>query len=250
MTSLAEWQQRFAEALRAPDAADSGPSRQQGFAVYRNNVRQSLIEALAATFPHTRTLLGERFFTSVANDYARHHLPDEPRLIRYGYRFADILDSLPAMADYPYVIDICRLERARLDVSHAAAAPPLDAERLARAHDPDALQCKPCPASHHLIGRHDVLDLWQALERGEAGAPVGARGQWHWLLVRHGRRVDIQPVTPTCGALYHALEARPALGEALAACSQRHGQTETGEALGTLIGLGALMRLHDEEAPS
>lgn len=243
MTTLAEWQHHFIEALHAPGTEGHG----SGLDVYRNNVRQSLIEALSSTFPHTRTLLGERFFTAVASTYARHHLPDEPRLVHYGHHFAEVLEGLPAMADYPYIIDICRLERARLDVSHAADTMPLDAETLASSQDPGALACSPSPASCHLIGHHDVLDLWQALERGETGIAVGAAGRWHWLLVRHGRNVDIQSVTPACETLYHALAARPILGDALTACSRRHGQEDAGQALGTLLGLGALTPSRHEE---
>ncbi|SEM05780.1 HvfC/BufC N-terminal domain-containing protein [Halomonas caseinilytica] len=248
--SLADWQHRFAEALHAPDATDPDLGPQPGLDVYRNNVRKSLIEALSSTFPHTRTLLGERFFTAVASDYVRRHLPDEPRLVHYGNHFADMLDSLPTLADYPYVIDICRLERARLDVSHAADATPLDAEALARSPDPGALACSPCPATRHLIGCHDVLGLWRALERGEARAGVGAPGRWHWLLVRRGRNVDIQSVTPACGALYHALATRVTLGDALTDCGRRHDPEEAGEALGTLLGLGALtLSRHEEVTP-
>ncbi len=256
MTALADWQRRFAAALQDPDretAAELG--RPAGLDVYRNNVRQSLIEALATAFPHTRTLLGPRYFAAAAGDYARDHLPREPRLACYGAGFADFLDDLPPLAGYRYVSDVCRLERARLDVGHAVEVAPLAATVLAAHPDPEALRVSPRPATRRVRCRFEVTALWQRLERGEAPtSPIDA-ADGDWLVVRRGDQVALTPIPSATAALYRALAAvgaaqRP-LGDALAAVAEAHGETAAGEALGTLLGLDALGEIQiDEEAAS
>ncbi|WP_016855732.1 DNA-binding domain-containing protein [Halomonas smyrnensis] len=264
MSALAEWQRRFAAALRTPDAApDAAPmddgaaelGRPAGLDVYRNNVRQSLIEALATAFPHTRTLLGPRYFAAAAGDYARDHLPREPRLSHYGAGFADFLDDLPPLAGYRYASDVCRLERARLDVGPAAEAPVLDATRLAEHPDPARLCVTPRPATRRVRCRFAVGALWQRLERGEAPGESVAAGEEDWLAVRRGEQVLLTPVDAVTAALYGRLRAPrdTALGDALAAVAEAHGETAAGEALGTLLGLGALCERHaapDDDEPN
>ncbi|GED21170.1 HvfC/BufC N-terminal domain-containing protein [Halomonas halmophila] len=248
MTSLAEWQRDFTRALQFGEAGDSRLGHQPGFDVYRNNVRHSLIEALAQTFPHTRTLLGERFFRSVASDHVRRRLPEEPRLRYYGQAFAEALERLSVMQDYRYVVDICRLEHARLSVSHAADAAPLSAELLGQAEDPQAVCCMTHPASRLVEGHHDVLCLWHALERGEDHAPVGAAGDWTWLLIRQGRRVEIHPVNTSTRRLYQTLTTTTPLGEALATSARQADQAQVSEALGTLLALGSLTQAQETPA--
>ena len=70
---LHDWQIAFAERLRRPPSDPVASSMQAGrddflgpqahrFAVYRDNMLGSLVEALGDTFPVVRQLLGDRFF--------------------------------------------------------------------------------------------------------------------------------------------------------------------------------------------
>lgn len=250
MSALADWQRRFVAALRDPSAeADADLGQAAGLDVYRNNVRQSLIEALATAFPHTRTLLGERYFAAAAGDFARDHPPDDPRLAYYGTGFADFLDDLPPLADHRYVSDICRLERARLDVSHAAEAPALEAGCLAGHPAPEGLRVAIRPAASLVSCRHDVRALWRRLERDGGTAPLGEHGGMAWLVVRREARVDPMPVSPATAELYRTLEAAGPAGRrletALSASADTQGQAAAGEALGTLLGAGALAPVDD-----
>ncbi|MFG6177040.1 putative DNA-binding domain-containing protein [Halomonas sp. THAF12] len=245
MSALAEWQQRFADALRHPHTeANADLGQTAGLDVYRNNVRHSLIEALATAFPHTLTLLGERYFAAAAGDFVRDHPPDDPRLTCYGKGFADFLDDLPPLAGHRYVSDICRLERSRLDVSHAAEAVALDAARLAAHPTPEDLRVATRPATSLVDCRHDVRALWQHLERDGGTAPLGERGGMAWLVVRRAARVESMPVTPATAELYRTLEVAGPDGRrlemALMPSADAHGQAAAGEALGTLLGACAL----------
>ena len=62
------------------------------FAVYRNNVIASLLEALADTFPVTRALVGGRFFDRMARQFIVVEPPVSPIMSAYG-------ETLPAFID-------------------------------------------------------------------------------------------------------------------------------------------------------
>lgn len=70
--------------LRAWNGSD--PDRR--FAVHRNNVVSSLIEAMAETFPVVRALVGPEFFHAMAGVFVRQHPPRSRVLAHYGCDFA------------------------------------------------------------------------------------------------------------------------------------------------------------------
>ena len=77
----------FAAALLDPDlpapSAISAAHRSR-FAIYRNNVALSLIEALAVRFPAVRCVVGEDFFAQTARLFVTKHPPTSRMLALYG----------------------------------------------------------------------------------------------------------------------------------------------------------------------
>ncbi|HVJ35747.1 MAG TPA: DNA-binding domain-containing protein [Terriglobia bacterium] len=124
---LRDWQSRFVAQLRAlpsaPLPADGFlGSQAHRFAVYRDNMIGSLVEALGETFPVTRQLVGGRFFDPVAADFVRRDPPTAPRLSRYGGRFPGFLGELPQLRDLAYAVDVAQLEWARVESYFAGIA--------------------------------------------------------------------------------------------------------------------------------
>ena len=105
MSELGELQKRFAAALLdrskpVPEGIRSRPRRR--FAVYRNNVHVSLIEALATRFPVCRALTGDEFFRAMARDFVTARPPRSPVLMTYGDDFGDFIDGFaPAAVTEP-----------------------------------------------------------------------------------------------------------------------------------------------------
>jgi hypothetical protein len=118
---LREWQEHFAEDLRAlpgdgePHLAALIGVQQHRFAIYRDNFVGSLVDALADTFPVTRQLVGERFFAMIAADFARKQPPSAARLSRYGGDFPAYLRGQDSLRDLAYVPDVAELEWARVE---------------------------------------------------------------------------------------------------------------------------------------
>lgn len=160
---------------RPPPGTVSGPRGKAAvrrYAVYRNNVTFSLIEALAATFPATRRITGDDFFRAMARFHVRETPPVSPLLFEYGRDFPDFIARYEHARSMPWLADVARLERDWLDAYHAADATPLAPEALA-AIPPERLGATtfaPHPAARIFRSPHPAVTVF-AVNR--ADGPVG-----------------------------------------------------------------------------
>jgi hypothetical protein len=83
------------------------------FAVYRNNVFASLIDALADTYPVMLALVGNEFFRAMAKVFVQTNPPRSRVLACYGSGFADFVEDFYPARSLPYLADVARLEIAR-----------------------------------------------------------------------------------------------------------------------------------------
>ena len=95
------------------------------FRVYRNNYRHGLARQLAEAYPVVERLVGDAFFAATAQVFLHAHPPRTRSLALFGAGFAEFLEGFPPAASVPYLADVARLERARLEALHAADADPL-----------------------------------------------------------------------------------------------------------------------------
>ena len=116
-------QAEFSAALRDPtQAAPRGLHTWNGsdpaarFAVYRNNVVSSLIDALAETFPVVQALVGVEFFRAMASLFVRQSPPRSRVLASYGAALPSFIASFA-----PAQLDLQREYLARVRETRAAA---------------------------------------------------------------------------------------------------------------------------------
>jgi len=157
----------FARACLDPEAplppGIAGTEAARRFAVHRNTVRVTLVEALAVAFPVVRALVGEEFFAAAAGLYVAAEPPRSPVLALYGDGFADFLGGFPPAAELPYLPDVARLERLLTCAYHAADGVAasradfagLDADAAAR------LALVRHPATRTLLSPWPVVTLWR-----------------------------------------------------------------------------------------
>lgn len=149
------------------------------YAVHRNNVVVSLVDALADAFPVVRALVGaDDFDHALAPAFVRAHPPRSPVLVDWGDALPAFIEGSDAGAALPMLADVARLERARVHACHAADAPRLDAAAVAaRLANPAALpgaRLALHPSLHVVASRHAVVSIWAA-HQGEADtAPAPA----------------------------------------------------------------------------
>jgi hypothetical protein len=114
-----------------PQVTASRGSRKRRLGVYHANTVNSLTDVLSAAYPVVQRIVGDRFFNGLAKEFIEMHPPRQPTLFRYGGALADFLGGFVPAKDLPYLVDVARLEWARIDAYFAADRTPLDPQRLA-----------------------------------------------------------------------------------------------------------------------
>ena len=244
------WPGDIGSALLAPDQpVPAGIARPERFAVYRNNVVVGLIEALAAAYPATRALVGERFFKAMAGVYVRAEPPTSPVLILYGAGFPAFIESFPPAGRLPFLADVARLERLWLMAYHGAEAAPVPLDALARL--PETALADARLALHPTVGlivsRHPVAALWAANTGRGAHEGVDLRRVEAALVLRPHDRVEVHVLDPGEVAFVAALRAGRALGAAAEAALAAAPRFEFATALGRVFAVGAVTAISIRE---
>ncbi len=233
-------------ALPAPPGLTDPQGRPAGrrFNVYRNNVSVGLTEALRQSFPVIRKLVGEAFFTAMAQEHLRTHPPTSPMMMVYGAAMPGFLERFPPVAHLPYLPDVARLELALRQSYHAADAPALPPEVLQRL-DPARLMAarlRFAPAVRLVRSRWPVQSIWAANMRDTA--PPAAMAAEDVLVTRPA--FDPGPVLlpPGAGGFVADLLAGATFGAAFDAA----GAFDLTATLGCLL-QGAAITAIDEDEP-
>lgn len=218
-------QSAFAAALLTPELpCPSGLKTWNGsdsavrFAVYRNNVTVSLVDALAATYPVLQALVGDAFFRAMAREFVRGNPPRSRILAFYGLGLADFVAAFPPAATVPYLGDVARLEMARVQAYHAADVLPLAPEALQAAlADPEtlmSLQLVLHPSVQVIESPFAIFSLWAAHQGVGSLASVDPEVAQTALVYRQGLEVDTLELAVGVGRFISALNAGETLVDA------------------------------------
>lgn len=249
--------QAFAHALLRPDApcpaglrAWNGSDPAKRFAVYRNNVVVSLVDALADSHPVVQALVGEDFFRAMAAEFARANPPRTPVLAWYGEGFAAFAEGFPPAAGLPYLADVARLEWLRVEAWHAADAAPLPLDEVAALLADEAalpgLRLSLHPALRVLRSAHPVVSLWAAHQSEDVAGALGAidfAAAESALLVRDGLDVAILRIEPGAAAFVGSLLQ----GATFAEAAQTAGRFDLPATLALLLRSGAIVAMTPSE---
>lgn len=240
------WRDDFAAALLDPAlpapaglTSWNGSDPAQRFAVYRNNVTVSLIDALADTFPVVQALVGADFFRAMAREFARAAPPASPVLAWYGDEFPAFVAGFAPAASEPYLADVARLEYARVLAFHAANAAPLAADAVATLLAEPAtlpgLAVRFVPACSLLRSPWAIASLWaahQADDTAEELFRIDPATPENAIVCRRGLDVEVRALAAGDATFVAALMGGATLGEAVAL-----GAAETGFDLAGVLGL-------------
>jgi hypothetical protein len=248
------FQHVFAAALLDPAATcpdglatwnGSDPARR--FAVYRNNVTSSLVDAVGETFPVVRQLVGDAFFRAMAAEFVRAAPPASRILAQYGAGFPAFLSAFEPARALAYLPDMARLEWLRVQAYHAADGAPLAPEHIAHALSvPERLPAARVtlhPSVATLASTYGVVSLWAAHHGiGELGTVDPYRAE-NALVVRHALDVEVVSIDAGAAGFVASLARGEAFGAAAAAACDAHPAFDLAATLAILIRAGAITGL-------
>jgi hypothetical protein len=216
MTSLADFQREFLDALIQPlgaedrtatpfdsDPAPAGnqpassgnpapgerilahiaPSAKLGarerFALYQRQYWYRIIDSLAEDFPRTRNLLGEERFWRCVEPYLAENPPRDYTLLYLGHGFAGFLEHAGQLepAARPWASALARAEYAKLTMLSASdAAAPANLDRI-----------RPAPAVWYRPADSGIVEM---LESGDTDLALPDRSPTPSTLLVIGRKRD------------------------------------------------------------
>lgn len=251
----------FAAALLASQPAcpeglfsSNGAAPASRFAVYRNNVHSSLINALMAAYPVTLQLVGDEFFRAMANLYVHACPPASPLISEYGSTLANFIQGFEPAASVPYLADIARLERLRVSAYHAADCQPMDQQAVLEAlrgqADLGALRLQLHPSLATLDCAYAVVEVWAA-HQTEGG--LATLDPWHAqgaLVLRQGLEVKVFAISRSAVAFINSLAQGTPLEKALEHALNASPEFDPYQCLTLLISHSAITHLHLKQKDS
>ena len=237
--ALLDSQRPVPEGLFSANGADPA-SR---FAVYRNNVQSSLINALADSYPVVLQLVGDEFFRAMARIYMQHCPPQSPLINDYGNDLADFIEGFEPAAGVPYLADIARLERLRVVAYHAADVLPLSHQQIAVALSAPQALGELKVELHPSLNLHDsafaVVAVWAAHQGAWPLEGIDPFVSQRALVLRNGLEVEVFAIDHGASRFIHNLQNGQTLGQAIADAPT----FDVSQTLALLIGHGSITRL-------
>ena len=226
MNALAGLQRAFAAALHdgdfeaaAPRVRAAGVPPAERLAVYRRNMRAAQHDALAATYPVVRRLVGDGFFRALALDYLRAWPSGSGNLDDLGHALAGFIAAYAPAGELAYLPDVARLEWACHESALAAEAPALDASALARvpAERQGSLVLQLHPSVRRVESVHPVVAIREANQPDRDGSLAGEAAAESALVWRRDGRVRVRRVEGAERACLQAVCAGASLDAAVLA---------------------------------
>jgi len=265
MPALPELQHAVFDALlgRGGDAAvlrrvrePAGVPAARRLQIYRNNLFESLGDALAAVYPVTARLVGADFFRQMAQRFIRSHPSRAGDLLRFGAALPSFLRSFGPTASLPYLPDVAALEWAWHEAYHAAEEPPLAPARLAEVPAASQLELRLVvqPSARFVASAFPVLAIWRANQPerldDEAAMLSLDQGGDRLLVVQHALDVEIRVLGLGEDRLLRALADGGSLALAAQSALGADPGFDLGSALGRHLSRGLFTGLRvDEEHP-
>jgi len=127
-------------------------------------------DVLAQELARTAAVLGAEAFHGLVTDYLAACPPSHPSLREAGARLPNFLAGHPLAAERPWLAELARLERARLEVFDGPDAAPVTMAAL-REVPPERfglIRFRLIPAHRLLMNRFAVSEIWRSDGPGDA----------------------------------------------------------------------------------
>jgi hypothetical protein len=132
-------------------------------AIYRHNNQATLLRTLAEHYPVCKKLVGDKAFGSIAKQYIALHPSKEVDLNSYGANLAVFIQTLPYLAQVPYLADVAKLEWSCHRTSLMPVDKILDFSALAKVSNEfyEALIFELAPSVSLVSSAYPIHEIWE-----------------------------------------------------------------------------------------
>ncbi len=248
MVALSSFQDAFAAVVRggSADLAALGLDAEAAarLRIYQANVSAALSEALAKSFPAVKDLVGEAFFTAMAQVYGRAHPPQDPALTSYGAEFPKFIAGFPPAQTLAYLADTARLDWAWMRALFAADTPGDGAAALAGLDGAAIGRARLAlhPSVSLLASPHAAYAIWSAVRAEDRDALSAlAAGPSRALVWKHDAAVRHRALSSGEHAFFAAIAEGAAVGPAIAAGAAAEPDFHAPETFAGALAAGVLV---------
>ena len=196
----------------------------RGLAVYRANLRATAAKALQITFPTVLELIGEDLISYAAEELLAISPPDKGDWAVWGAQLPDLLSTLPALADYPFVLDVAELDyHCHQMVRAANATVDYQSLMLLNSHQPEELFIACNPQLILMVSEYPLVEIRRAHKHPSetnsellSSAMNGDADQHYLACYRDALEVLVQPLSKLEFEWLQALKTM-SIGDALTA---------------------------------
>jgi len=164
------------EALGRVLAGDARLDAVQRLDIYANMYFWRLLDILRGDYSALVAAVGDDAFHNLVTDYLLACPSTHPSVRNVGARLPELLATHAVAAERPWLVELARLERTRVELFDGPDGAPLTLDEL-RARPPEEFATLPLPLvpSHLLLDvEHAVDEVWRAAEDGQPIEPPAA----------------------------------------------------------------------------
>jgi hypothetical protein len=215
-------------------------TQQQHVDIYRRNILGTFQKTLEAIYAVCFKLVGEEFFSGMAQIYMTSAYSHSPDLEDYGSDFADFISDFSPAKSLPYLADVARLEWAWHRIFSAPDQPEFDFQALANCFetDGDRIIFLLPEESFLLSSPYPIHQIWEMNQDHYSGSQtlILEDGTQHYFFIwRHGIELRIDSLTHLEWELLSRLKNQLCLGEIQMQLSQHFPEANLVEILPILI---------------
>jgi len=211
------------------------------FAVYRNNMHHSLIQAVEDSFPVVRGLIGEDAFKATVQAFILARPPQSAVLMSFTSEFPEFLATFEPLTKYSYLGDVASLEIAWLNAYQAKTEPALTPEALQSlsADQLNQLLLIAHPSLQLLASHFSVGTIWQAHQSASNEAKIDISQPEFLALSRRGvgleMQVELYFLDAPGFAFINNLKSGKALAPSIESCIESYPDWNPSESLAFML---------------
>lgn len=138
----------------------------EALAIYQSGYQARLTESLMEKYESVGRFLGDKQFQQLCQEFIATQNSFDANINHYGDAFPLFLEKSATVTDWPFLVDLAKLDLTRFRLFHQASLKGLDSNELISQiseFGDDDFKLELLPALQILESRYPLFDMWQSI---------------------------------------------------------------------------------------